>query len=322
MTLGDAERRDLVAHLAQRFPSWGARAELARIAGLGDAQLTGGAVAAWTSLVTEAEKRQRLPALLAAASRAQPGDPVLAGLLATAEAGRLRVPPADDPGAWLKGALIAGVVVVGIGVLALVGDMTGLSSGSASAGLAAPEAATTLPEPSSTSHTPAGSAEPEIDGEPEPETDGEPEPEPEPEPETDGETEIETEPETDGETEIETDGETEIETEPETDGEPEPASASASSSSPCPGPAGTVIGYAYAGRTSPGALGDTWRVSRGLNVRVDYPRRENNWSSKARVVCVLPPGTRVRLDREPIAVEGGVTWVPVLPDAVTTGSAR
>lgn len=78
----------------------------------------------------------------------------------------------------------------------------------------------------------------------------------------------------------------------------------------CEGPAGTVVGYWYAGADPPGEVGSTLVMPRSARVRADYPRRDNRYLSSAPERCVLLAGDRVLLSHAPILVDGGRWWVP------------
>ena len=84
----------------------------------------------------------------------------------------------------------------------------------------------------------------------------------------------------------------------------------------CRGAAGGVIGYFHAGSTSPGHQGQTITLARGARVRADYPDRHSNFNANAPIRCVLPPGSTVRLDAEPITVPGQAVWVPLVAGSV------
>lgn len=84
----------------------------------------------------------------------------------------------------------------------------------------------------------------------------------------------------------------------------------------CRGPVGEVLGYFYAGAQAPGAQGQTVTLDRGSRVRADYPDRHNGFNASAALVCVLPAGTRVRLDAAPIAVPGAAVWVPLVGGSI------
>ncbi len=97
---------------------------------------------------------------------------------------------------------------------------------------------------------------------------------------------------------------------------PEAAPATTSATGTCAGEAGAVVGYFHAGSQSPGAQGQTITLSRGARVRADYPDVHNRHNASAPVRCVLPPGSRVRLDAAPITVPGRAVWVPLVAGSV------
>lgn len=278
MTLDDAQRHDLVAHLAQRLPGFGERSAAARDAGLGDTQLTGEPAQAWAMLVEAAVQRHRLPRLLSAAARQRPGDALLMGLATSAADGALVVPRRDDPKAWVRGAAIAGAVVLLLGIVALVADLSGLASMGRPVDPGPAEVGASLTPPNNP--TPPGSEE---HADPAP-ADRAPATVPAAAPAVEPPT-------------------------PPADG------AGGVEGELCPGKPTEIVGYVYSGKTAPPGL--TWRLSATRNVRVDYPRRENRWNSGTRVVCVLPRGATLRVERPPVLVEGGAYWVPVVGGAAT-----
>ena len=295
MPLPDSQHDALVAHLAERFPSWGARAEVARRAGLGEAQLSGDPRAVWGGLIRAAEDRDGLAELLGAAARQRPEDALLARLHAEAREGTPTIPPAEDPRAWIRSAVLAGAVVVLLGVVALVADGLGL-------GTPTPEA--TAPDPALTAEadTPtadAPEAEPAPGAEPVP-FQAAAAPSPPAAPATSP-----PEPAAPPAEPAAPPAEAASQAPPAAAGAPEAPAADG----PCAGPADRVVGYAYAGDAAP--EGPAWVTPRSLNVRRDYPRRANGWSARAPVVCVLPRGARVALRSPPIPVDGGAFWVPV-----------
>lgn len=97
------------------------------------------------------------------------------------------------------------------------------------------------------------------------------------------------------------------------DPEPEPPVLT---EGPCPGVAGQVVGYAYAGRRLELGAGDVWEVPRDVNVREAAPSEENGWDTRTPEVCVLRKGTKLRLDREPLQIPRAV-WVPVVAGSLT-----
>jgi hypothetical protein len=88
----------------------------------------------------------------------------------------------------------------------------------------------------------------------------------------------------------------------------------------CGGHPGEAVGYWYAGRHSP-TQGETVVLDHMVNVRADYPRRANHWSTRSRVRCVLEPGDLAHISSAPITVEGGHVWVPVLAGDVRAASS-
>lgn len=80
----------------------------------------------------------------------------------------------------------------------------------------------------------------------------------------------------------------------------------------CSGKPGEVLGYWYAGTTSPGTLGQTITLSRDARVRAEYPRAENGHNAASREVCVLTRGTKMTLSAAPIDASRGHWWVPVV----------
>jgi len=79
----------------------------------------------------------------------------------------------------------------------------------------------------------------------------------------------------------------------------------------CGGLPGEAVGYWYAGRHTPGVLGDSIVLDRMVNVRAEYPHEGNRWNTRARIRCVLEPGDVAHIGSEPIRIEGGHIWVPV-----------
>ncbi|MFK7930144.1 MAG: effector-associated domain EAD1-containing protein [Myxococcota bacterium] len=300
MTLDDAQRLDLVAHLADRLPSYQDRSAAARGAGLGDTQLTGEAILVWALLVREAEERRRLTPLLSEAARVRPGDPVLTQLATSAADGALVVPKRDRPGEWVRGALIAGAVVAALGAIALFADLSGLTQSfapPAPAASTAPPIAAALGTPLATPPAAPVQGSPVADAA-QPSASNTP---------------------------LATAGDGTSaggETAPpplEAPADPPPTTAAPSNEATggglCPGSPTQIIGYAYAGETAPAVA--TWRLPAGRNVRADYPRRENSWNSRSPVVCVLPRGSTLRIERPPIRVDGDAYWIPVVGGAAT-----
>ena len=80
----------------------------------------------------------------------------------------------------------------------------------------------------------------------------------------------------------------------------------------CGGAKEEIVGYWYAGDATPGEAGQVIDIGRAVNVRVDYPRFNNGYSSRTDIVCWLQSGDKVRLTQAPIYVEGDVYWVPLV----------
>lgn len=306
MPISDAERDSLVRLLAARLPAWGARADVARAAGLGDVQLTGSAGPVWGALVDEAIARDSLGALLTAAARLRAEDPELGAIARSAADGALVVPHVDDNRAWIRGALIASAVVIALGIGALGYDLL-VGTESANVDAVLTPTVPVLPGGEGSDADPAAASGTSTAAEPDPAPSVAPEPSAAvaPEPPT---------PPPDS-------GSAAADAARDTPPDVAPTEASPSSTAgPCSSPAGQVVGYAYAGESSPGSAGQVWTVPRGINVRADHPRRENGWNARTRVVCVLPRGARVRLTEAPVAVAGGAWWVPIQGGSVETGS--
>ena len=79
----------------------------------------------------------------------------------------------------------------------------------------------------------------------------------------------------------------------------------------CKGEPGTLVGYWYAGRESPGQKGDEITVPRDLNVRADYPDSHNDYNRRAEIRCTLGVGQSLVLTADPIRVPGDAYWVPL-----------
>ncbi|MDP2306678.1 MAG: hypothetical protein Q8P18_11705 [Pseudomonadota bacterium] len=79
----------------------------------------------------------------------------------------------------------------------------------------------------------------------------------------------------------------------------------------CEGTPGEIVGWWYAGTTSPGAQGATISLPSSVNVRDDYPRRDNGYALRGRVLCSLSVGTSQRLSNAPVDIGQGQWWVPL-----------
>ena len=74
---------------------------------------------------------------------------------------------------------------------------------------------------------------------------------------------------------------------------------------------GEIIGYWYAGANPPEVMNGWTTIPHGMNVRLDYPERHNNYNAKASVSCILFANMEVPVLDEPILVAGGKYWVPL-----------
>ncbi len=80
----------------------------------------------------------------------------------------------------------------------------------------------------------------------------------------------------------------------------------------CAAKGGEIVGYWYAGESTPGDLGQYVTVSHATNVRADYPDVHNNFDARTNINCVLQEGDVVRLSRKPILVPADRYWIPLL----------
>jgi len=74
---------------------------------------------------------------------------------------------------------------------------------------------------------------------------------------------------------------------------------------------GDFIGYWYAGAELPGRQGEVVEVKMGVNVRMDYPGRHNEFNTRAKVRCILKRGDKVKLTDSAILVPPDKYWVPI-----------
>jgi len=87
---------------------------------------------------------------------------------------------------------------------------------------------------------------------------------------------------------------------------------------PCAELQAGVVGYWYAGTTSPGSAGDTIQIDSWINVRQDLPTYRNDWDTRSSVECVLRPGDVVTLHRDPEFVPRDSYWIPLRAQDVTS----
>ena len=79
----------------------------------------------------------------------------------------------------------------------------------------------------------------------------------------------------------------------------------------CSGKRGELVGYFYANNGISAEVGQPYAMQRDVNVRADYPRKENQWSASQTVVCVLQREDVLVLSAPPFDVDGGKVWVPL-----------
>ena len=273
MDLNHAELRDLATFFEKRFPTLDQKQRLCAAARM--KRPTAGMT--WGVILEEAHARGRLPALARAASQLDPSDHNLASMSAVLYDGRRRPCPT---------ALAVGAAAV---LFVAIGTAVGLGTSEPTAHAApvpppAPEAsapATALVSsaglsapPSEPSLTPAASkgGTPLPAGVPEPEATAPPAP-----------------------------------VAPTVAQNEAPANANGR----CTVRGGGLVGYWYAGRTSPGAQGATITMPNAVRVRAHYPGVHNDFDTRTPIRCFLSEGDRVRLSQAPIAVPGNAFWVPL-----------
>lgn len=327
MELSTRAQNDLAEHLTARFSAYADRAQLARLVGQADAQLTGTAGAVWAAIVAEAVRTDQIATLVRVASRLRPHDAQLEAMVRSLDRGHLVVPRPDRPADWLKWAVFAGVVVALLGVFAVIGDAWRGPVSSRSPDEVRGSSPAAEPAPPA-----EGAARGPIEAEDVVETDEavasvervEPVEANEPV-EADEPAEADEPVEADEPAQaVEADEPVEADAPAEARAAPEPSTrptgqARASSGSPpggCEGPADQILGYAYAGESSPGRVGQVWTAPQTVNVRAEYPSLQNDFSPRTQVVCLLIQGSLVTLEHEPIQVPGDAYWVPIAGSSV------
>lgn len=90
-----------------------------------------------------------------------------------------------------------------------------------------------------------------------------------------------------------------------------PVSGRAHHEGRCTVEGGGMVGFWYAGKTAPGAKGDTITIGNSVRVRADYPDTHNDFDARAETRCFLAPGDRVTLTADPLLVPGEAYWVPL-----------
>ena len=296
MDLTPAERSHLAMFFAKRFPTASDRSQLARAAAVVEPNATAtSAHAAWERLLADAQEAGRLARLAHAAVEKAPEDDNLR------RAAALIGPPASP---WPKLALVTAAVAVPVAALFVIGvvavsvgafDGTEATAAPRAGGVASePVAAVDAPsvDPVAVQATSEGAADDAVlpmdeAGADEPAVEAEP-----------------------------------IPVADEGTADPVPPRASsrapnASSTGPanhsgrCTQAGGGLIGYWYAGTSSPGSQGDVITVPRDMNVRAWVPSISNDFDARGPVRCVLVGGDRVRLTHAPVPVPVDSFWVPL-----------
>ena len=82
---------------------------------------------------------------------------------------------------------------------------------------------------------------------------------------------------------------------------------------------GEHIGYFHWGPESNGKPTPEITLAHSVNVRRDYPRFGNQYSTNESVRCILRTGEKIRLSSEAILVAGGHYWIPVTSHDLLNG---
>jgi hypothetical protein len=82
---------------------------------------------------------------------------------------------------------------------------------------------------------------------------------------------------------------------------------------------GERVGYFHWGPVAEGKPNLELAIARSVNVRADYPKRDNAYDVRTPVKCILRQGERVKLSQEAILVAGGHYWVPLMAGDLITG---
>ncbi|GDX81039.1 hypothetical protein LBMAG42_28500 [Deltaproteobacteria bacterium] len=289
MTLDPDDLRGLARACAKRFPSAEAQRRYAAVAGLPtDRTVPGDADAAWEVIFQVADERGALARLAAALLKDAPQDETFRALARTL--GAATAPERSSRGPLVMGA-VGLVLLLGAGWAFFAGGPSGRpeehSPGAGSKAPVADEPAAAAPVAAQAVNADPVAAEPAASAAAEP-----------------------------------------VAAQPvATPVAPAPSAAVASPAPSavakgatitrlpvgCTGaPAGEIVGYWYAGEKKPGEQGETVTLDRDARVRVDYPRRENHNNFQTHERCVLPRGTRVKVEQGPFDASKGRWWVPVV----------
>ena len=274
MELDAATIRELAAFFAKRFPTFRERGNLAESARLSYEESPGEADAeeTWAELIRFAQDRAALQRLADAARRTGPADANLAEVCDIL-AGRTAAENARSPGGVLVALGGGGVLVVGA-IVAWIG----MSSGD-------PVRSDAPVKPAAVASREAPVVAPPVEAATEP-------------------VEVAAPPVEVAETQAAAES-------PAVPAVAPAPTAARSAVTGCEAPAGTRIGWWYAGQANPGRKGATHRIRTSANVRADYPRKDNGYDAKAPLRCTLTAGTQIRLSEDPVDVYAGHWWVPL-----------
>jgi hypothetical protein len=273
----------LVAHLAARWGSFEERRKIAVDAGLADAQMAGDAATSWRMLLSEARERGLYEKFV---QRIAAEDPAVARYLSIGPQALLER-KAIEPG-WIAAGVLVGAGITGVLVLGFLlyghnrhTETIAMGDNSSSDPVPVPAPAAVVPSPvAPVAVMPeAPVAVPETPVAVVPAAPVVPTTAPKP-------------------------------VAPPAE-KPAVISAPESADGVCPeaGPDG-LVGWAYTGRDRPKVEGGQFVAASWMNVRADYPRKENHYSSRAKSRCAVSKGMIVSV-REPEVVDGWALWWPV-----------
>ena len=280
--LDDADLADLARTCARRFPRPDDQRIIAKEAGISHEQTdVGDPELSWHALIQVAQRDGRLGRLAAVLARSAPGDE---SLIAVAKAlGEVVRPPGKPVAATFALAGLGAALALGaVGAFVVFGggpaDAEKVGETPAKIEDAPVEPAPSAPEIGAPTTAPSAPPDPVASAN-----------------STGASVPVETQPP--------------AHVPPITKVEP---SHSARTAGSCAGSPGEVVGYWYAGTSSPGSMGETITLGRDARVRADYPRSANGHNAATQEVCVLTRGSQMKLLAAPIDASKGHWWVPVV----------
>jgi len=276
MSLHSTELSKLAKALAKAFPDYKERMRLeAKAEVVAKAQVTGDSLEAWRDIVHCSQQAGHLQVLIDAALLEQPNNPDLK---------RFQLVDETSPDRFSAGHLwVAGALLIGGGVAFFFGSGLDGDEGDSHSNDVEEQAASTVPDippPQGSDVTNEGVAalqeEPVFDVKP---------------------------------------GAAPV-VQPSVDSVPVKVELAVPSSEGavtgrCGGERGALVGYFYAGEGIGALVGEAYQMRGDVNVRQDYPHRENAWSFREPIVCVLKKGDTVVLTKSAFDVDGGKVWVPL-----------